>query len=310
MHLGHTVVMWPLLYESIEHNIRVGTYGVFILLAASLAFLFVNNRAAKHGFNPDHLIITYVSAAMGGILGAKVFTALTVDLAQTLADPMLIFSASGLTYYGSLLGGLFATLIAAKFQRFHGWKLLDLFAPATILAHSIGRLGCFFAGCCHGTRVQMSEYATSVLPTGWLKGAIWLDVAPPFLATEFQAGVGRLNGYPLYPTQLWSFGAGMVLLVILIRGLKRKRFDGQVVALMLIFEPLIRFGIELFRGDARGVAVELPLGPQVVQWLPGLAQASSTSQIGLTTSQIMGLILITSGVVIWWLRRRKPISTP
>jgi len=299
--------MWPLLYENPEHNIQVGTYGVLMILGFSLGFLFINGRAKYNGLNPDHLVGAYLAAAIGGFVGARVFTALTVDLAKTLSDPMSLFSMDGLTYYGGLLGGILAVLIVAKIQGFLGWAFLDLAAPAVIIGHTIGRLGCFFGGCCHGAPVVLSHKAFRPIVNHPLQGEIWLDVEPPFLATEFSAGVGRYNDMTLYPTQLWSVLAGAFLLILLIRTLDGKRFDGQVVALMFFFEPLIRFFIELFRGDARGVVLELPIGTQISSWFPGLAHASSSANIGLTTSQVMGVGLMAIGALIWLIQHNKPL---
>jgi len=299
--------MWPILYENFENNVRVGTYGVMLILAFSLAFLFVNGRARNNGLNPDHLIFSYLAAAFGGVIGARVFTALTFELSKTIADPMSLFSFNGLTYYGGVLGGLLFVLAAAKIQGFLGWKFLDLAAPALVIGHTVGRLGCFFAGCCHGAPVRLSGDQIRLIPNHNLQGEIWFDFEPPFLATEFYGGVGRYNGMTLYPTQLWSFLAGIVLIFILVRTLDTKRFDGQVVAMMFFFEPLIRFFIELFRGDARGVLFEIPLASKISEWFPGLAHASSAGNIGLTTSQIMGLGLMIAGVVIWILQRNKGI---
>ena len=88
--------MWPFIYENAANNLKVATYGVTIILAFSAACLFIHLRAQRHGFNPDHLVHSYVAAIVGGIIGARVFTAFTVDIATTLSNPTSLFSMNGL----------------------------------------------------------------------------------------------------------------------------------------------------------------------------------------------------------------------
>jgi phosphatidylglycerol:prolipoprotein diacylglycerol transferase len=301
--------MWPILYKNIEHGVVVYTWGVALVLAFSLAFLFVNGRASRQGLNPDKMIASSIAAAVGGIIGARVFTALTFELEQTLADPGRLFTLNGLTYYGGVLGGMVAVLISARIQGFLGWKFLDLLAPALVIGHTVGRIGCFFAGCCHGVPVQLSSDAIPLPLGNTLQGTIWLDSWFPFITTEFHTGVGRFLNQALYPTQLWSVLGGIFLVWFLINTLDRKRFDGQVTALMFIFEPMLRFAIEGFRGDIRGVVVNIPVGRTISNWFPGLLNANQASDFGLTTSQVIGMILIAVGIAIWVSRRGSGIAS-
>jgi len=297
--------MWPFLYENAAQNVRVATYGVTIIIAFSVACMFIHFRAKRHGFNPDHLVHSYAAAILGGIIGARVFTALTVDIATTLANPMSLFSMSGLTYYGGVLGGLIAMILAAYWGGFLTWRYFDLVAPALIIGHTIGRIGCFFAGCCHGSPVTVTKGAVPILHSWGLKGTIWLDSVFPYIATEFDGGAARYTGIPLYPTQLWSVCIGILLILVLTYRLHRKTFDGEVVSLMLIIEPASRFLVELFRGDARGVGVDVPLPVEAEAWLPGLFHAAVSGATGLTTSQTVGILMAGAGVLIWWVQRKR-----
>ena len=71
-----------------------------------------------------------------------------------------ISASTGATFYGGLIGGV-AVFIALFFGL--GWiffkdqrhaksffKIANSAIPGIVLGHSLGRIGCLFAGCCHG----------------------------------------------------------------------------------------------------------------------------------------------------------------
>ena len=50
----------------------------------------------------------------------------------------------GIAIYGSILGGIVATLIFSKWKKISFWTLADLVAPGLVLGQAIGRWGNFF----------------------------------------------------------------------------------------------------------------------------------------------------------------------
>jgi prolipoprotein diacylglyceryl transferase len=85
-------------------------------------------------------------AALGGILGAKVFAILEY-IDKFIADPLgVLLSGDGLAIYGGLLGGAFAVFL---YLRKHGIKpvpVMDAVAPSLIIAYGVGRIGCQLSG--------------------------------------------------------------------------------------------------------------------------------------------------------------------
>lgn len=85
-------------------------------------------------------------AAVGGLIGAKIFNALET-WQDFLNDPIgSLFSRSGLTFYGGLI---VATAVFYYFARKNGIRfahLCDAAAPAILLAYGVGRIGCQLAG--------------------------------------------------------------------------------------------------------------------------------------------------------------------
>lgn len=303
--------MWPVLYQAPPPSqFAANTYGLLILTAFVLAFGLALSRSRRIGVTLERMIPVYAAAAAGGLLGARVLYGLAVDLPTALQGGQ-VSACSGLAFYGGLAGGGLAVIFVARLTDLPGWKLLDALAPALVLGLGVGRMGCFFAGCCHGAPVELAD-PTALLPDGALKGQIWVSGSFPFLATEFHpGGVSRILFEPLYPTQLWSMAAGLGLAGVLTALWPLRRFDGQIAGLMLLIEPVLRFVIEIFRADHRGYLFSFLVSEETAAWLPGLGSAGEdlvgTSeglvQVGLTTSQGFGLAMMILGAAILILRR-------
>jgi prolipoprotein diacylglyceryl transferase len=127
-----------------------------ILLGAILAYLRYREKKKHQLPKPTQKIIQVwphqrigdfvVLAAVGGLVGAKIFDGLE-NWDSYMADPLgSFFSFSGLTYYGGLIVAAVAILWYAHKKQINGWQLADCFAPALMLAYGMGRIGCQMAG--------------------------------------------------------------------------------------------------------------------------------------------------------------------
>lgn len=85
-------------------------------------------------------------AAIGGLVGAKIFNAFeTWD--YFIQDPIgSLFSRSGLTFYGGLITATLLLWWYARKYKIPFDVLCDATAPGLMLAYGIGRLGCHFSG--------------------------------------------------------------------------------------------------------------------------------------------------------------------
>ena len=65
---------------------------------------------------------------------------------QYAANPIhaLFIWEGGIAIYGSIIGGIVATLIFSKWKKISFWTLADLVAPGLVLGQAIGRWGNFF----------------------------------------------------------------------------------------------------------------------------------------------------------------------
>lgn len=87
-----------------------------------------------------------VIAAVGGLLGAKLFNAFETwdDFIKNPAESLL--SPAGLTFYGGLIVAAAALFYWCRKNKISFRHLCDAAAPGLILAYGIGRLGCQLSG--------------------------------------------------------------------------------------------------------------------------------------------------------------------
>lgn len=169
----------------------------------------------------------------------------------------------GITWEGGVLGGfaafLLLTRVIVKSERGNEVRLFSMLIPGLVLAHALGRVGCFLGGCCFG---RLTESPLGVcFPTGSPAAALYPNTL---------TGTGS---FPVLPTQL--FEAAFELLLFLLMLLLYKRLSQHYLSLYLAAYGLFRFVLEFWRGDNRG-ATGLPLSP----------------------SQLMSILLVGWGVVL------------
>lgn len=134
------------------------TYSLFALLGAAAAWGFFHHRLKARGENPGRWEQAFLWGLLGALVGAKALYLLSC-LPQLAADLPLLTTApaqfaarylsGGFVFYGGLLGALAAAWLFCRKQRDFALLGADL-VPALPLFHAIGRVGCFFAGCCYG----------------------------------------------------------------------------------------------------------------------------------------------------------------
>ncbi len=128
-------------------------YGVCVALGAVVALVVRRREAARLGYT-THPGYRFVGAGclVGAVVGAKLgmlFYLPLHDMPRLLAEAQSL-RFDGKTIVGALAGGyLFGELT----KKLAGVKFStgDALAVALPVGQAIGRIGCFFGGCCYGT---------------------------------------------------------------------------------------------------------------------------------------------------------------
>jgi len=120
-----------------------------VLLALLVGVAIYFSEAKKQQKLGENGFLIAFGAVAGGIVGAKVLQ-WALNYKFVLANfSNLSALLSGRTIVGGLLGGVLGSLLTKKILGVKE-KRGNLFAPAVAAGMAIGRLGCFFQGCCFG----------------------------------------------------------------------------------------------------------------------------------------------------------------
>ena len=229
--------MYPLLFEL--GFFSVYSYGVLLAAAYLLALRFALHRARGAGLDGQRIVDLGIIGIISAVAGAKLML-LVVDFDRFTSDlsQMMVLVKSAGVFYGGLL---LAMPVCWWYIRRTGlplWTTCDLFAPGIALAQGVGRMGCLLAGCCYG---QPTEAPWGIT----------------FTSTLAAANVGTPLGIALHPTQVYEAVAVLLILGVLLAGERRWRaFPGRTFWTYLLLYGVARIGIELFRGDPRGMVFD------------------------------------------------------
>lgn len=151
-------------------------------------------------------------------VGAKLLFLISYpnDVARTFVTETSFWTGGGFVFYGGLLGGMLFLLcyrfvLRLPLSKENFWPIV----PSLTIGHGVGRIGCLLAGCCFGKE------------TDW-----WWGI--------------HLHGAHRHPTQileaLFLTGLGIYLL-------RARRSIMELAAVYLVSYGLLRFGVEILRGD-------------------------------------------------------------
>jgi phosphatidylglycerol:prolipoprotein diacylglycerol transferase len=249
--------MWPTLYkqQTAMGELPYNSWGLMITLAFLAAAIVCHRRAGKVGIDPDKMVGLYMVAIVLGLMGARLLHFLMATPDVFFADPMIFFRLwqGGFAFYGGFILAGIGGVAYGMYRGMDPWKLSDVVAPTVMLGLAIGRIGCFLAGCCHGMAIDLPANAVPLLPASFTGGQLFFLDHFPFIAELTRHGVGH-NDIPVYPTQLWEALAAFTIFLVTSWVWRNRRFDGQVMAAVLLLYSMWRPINESMRGDeVRGV---------------------------------------------------------
>jgi phosphatidylglycerol:prolipoprotein diacylglycerol transferase len=156
-----------------------------------------------------------------------------------------LLAGGGQASFGALLGLLFSLLIFfhCSSRVREAVPAMDVVVPGVALYQGMARLGCFAAGCCHGTPAPGLTWAVTFTDT---------------------SSACRYLNVPLHPAQLYLAGGNLLLAGVLTwMALRPSRFRGYLFGSYLVGYGMLRFIVEFVRGDLRPFVGPLSLN----QWL-------------------------------------------
>lgn len=223
----------------------MGLYDICLLLGVIIVFFLADKMGIKKGFSialQKTLIISALLAVTIGYGFAVLFQAFYNFLDGGVFE---IVSNTGATFYGGLIGGAAAFIISwfvvgkllcksdEPIRRF--LDIADIAAVCIPLAHGFGRVGCLFAGCCHGAETTAWYGVNMYTEAGW-KTVVPVQLFEAIFLFMLSGGIFAL------------FKTG-------------KNGKVALLSIYLIVYGIWRFFIEFARADDRGATIVSALSP-------------------------------------------------
>jgi len=207
-------------------------YGLFYALATFIGLSWYYLRFHRFGFSFSESMQAIAVMSWSGIAGAYLFHSFLSFFPGLFPSGLITRHLGPSTIFGLVGGGALGSLIYGLKKGMPLGKVYDIGVLPLPLAQAIGRIGCFYAGCCFG------KPASCIL-------------AMPLPGLHHEIAMR-------YPTQLMSAAANVGILGILlfIEHLRRKRrdtwwpFPGFIFLSWVCLYSGKRFLIEFYRATA------------------------------------------------------------
>jgi len=206
---------------------QVAVYGLLNVIGAALGILTAVYLVRHRAVPRQDVFFASLYAVIGMLIGGKMLFIITMIPTLWARRAELYFGGGllnaiiygGFVFYGGLIGGAVGVLLYCRRYKIPALCMFDALSPGIALAHAVGRIGCFCAGCCYGM-----EYRGPA--------AVIID------------GVSR------FPIQLLESALLFIISGILLIFSRKERMAGKAAGLYLVLYSITRFCLEFMRGDA------------------------------------------------------------
>ncbi len=228
-------------------DFAISSFGLMMVIAFLTGNYLLRRDMNRFGQPPELADEFTFRAAIGGILGAKIYYIIEnipsgygAENLRGLWDIIAgIFTLSGsrlaggihnfgagMVFYGGAIGGFLAVMFFVHKHELSVAKVADWIAPYLVLGHAIGRIGCFLVGDDYGI--------PSSLPwaVAFPKGAPPIDI-------------------PVHPTQIYEVIMYSLIFIFLYRKRLKEHFNGELISYYMILVGIARFSIEFIRTNTK-----------------------------------------------------------
>jgi phosphatidylglycerol:prolipoprotein diacylglycerol transferase len=262
--------MLPVLFKI--GTFEVHSYGVLMVIAFIASIALAQFRAPRYKLTRNQVGDLCFWCLVAGVLGARiVFIAQEWDYYSKHTSELYSLQFRGLTSFGGLFFGMAAAIVWSIRNKISGWVVLDLAAPAFVLGHAIGRIGCLLNGCCFG----------GACPTG----LPW--------------GIHVENSSVLHhPAQAYDTLMNLLVLGYLLYRERKGLNLGQLAGLALALHGATRVVYEFWRAGTEA------------QVNAGEASSTYWGSLPFTQAQAMAGAIVIAGIAIYFVFRRGKALDP
>lgn len=199
-----------------------------ILLSLTANVIVVALISKKYSIARKEIICLLIYENIGIIIGAKIVNFL---LNYNRLGGRFDFSSLGFAAYGAAIGAILSLVLFGLKFNIALDEILYIFMPSMSLMYGIGKIGCFFTGCCHGIRYDglgsvVYNYSNS---------------AP--------------ENVRLFPIQIIEALLFFIIFVYMIIQTNKKHFNLNTVGVSIVLCGSSKFLLEYLRASHRGMFI-------------------------------------------------------
>lgn len=207
-------------------GLELSSYGIMCASGVVCAMALSLYLAYRRGYELYRVLFLVLISVVSGFIGAALlYIPVTYSPRELIRAIKYGYFSGGFVFYGGFITGILCVWILIRKLHFPPELPGAVLIPSLPLAHALGRVGCFLAGCCYG------------------------KASGSFLAVRFP-GMQQT----VLPVQLFESGAELLICAYLVR-CSSKNKPYMICRYILLYAP-VRFALEFLRGDAiRGHAL-------------------------------------------------------
>lgn len=254
-------------------------YGMIIAVGFLAGLLVAQREARRTGQDPEIYLDYLLTMVIPAIVGARLYyVVFSWDYYKDHLNEILLTRNGGLAIYGGILAALLTLVIFCKVRKYSPLLMADTAVMGLLIGQIFGRWGNFF------NREAFGGYTDGLfamqIPLSYFHDGRIADLAASGVY-EHLVTVGNQSYIQVHPTFLYEclWNIGVLLFLLWFR--KRKKWDGQMLAVYFIGYGSGRFLIEGLRTDSL--------------YFMGT---------GIRASQMLALILVVLGIV-WMIKNLK-----
>lgn len=221
-------VIMPTILFHIWGPIAIHSYGFFIVIGLIIFMALVTKDTRfKKLLLKDVFIDSIIIGTLSAIIGGRILYVASEKEAIDSTLDFFAFWQGGLSILGGVIGALLGVSLFLWYKKIPILPFFDLIAIYAPLLQALGRIGCFYAGCCYG------------LPCNYSWAIKYTDddcYAPLHVA--------------MHPTQLYSATMLFILFLVLFLYVRHKKmYAGFMVQVYLFCIALERCILDFWRAD-------------------------------------------------------------
>ena len=205
-------------------GLNIPLYGLMITIGIIVAMCIIIPLGKTRGITTDDYFTLALYVIPLAVLGARTYFAIFSGVNFTFLEFFAIWNG-GLAILGAVIGGALGVLLYSIIHKKNFLKLADTIVLGLLVGQAIGRIGCYFAGCCHGYEIENS--ALHFFPLAINVDDTWR-----------------------YATMFWESAWCLISFGILLFVFKKFKQTGVALSCYLILYGIGRAIIETFRGES------------------------------------------------------------